>query len=155
MEQHISTAFIEIEPEHLHSQLEETIIQKLSEKYCNKCTQKQGYIFNILPEIKILSNQMSRVSLNVVFEVEFTAECFKPEEQREIEAQIKMIFEHGVLAEKFGMKILIPKPSIKGTIKNGVVVIGKKEYRADESIRVRLVTVKYDKKNFSAIGNII
>lgn len=155
MEQYITTSFIEIEPEYLHREIEAVIIERLRTKFCNKCSQKQGYIFDISPIIKILSNQMSRVSMNIVFEVQFTAECFKPEEGKEIEAQIKMLFEHGIIAEKYGMKILIPKGSITGKIKDGILKMDKREIRANDTIRIRLTTVKYDKKNFSAIGNII
>jgi DNA-directed RNA polymerase subunit E'/Rpb7 len=159
MDTYTITSTIEIEPKYLHSGIKDIITKKISEKYCKKSVQKYGYVIEV-NNVNVLSNQMSRVNLNVMFNVRFTLNCFNPTEGKELDSKVLMVFDHGIMCEEYGVRILIPKTSFDGTIKDGIVKIktGTKDgklIKKDDIIRICLMTVKYDKRNFSAIANLI
>lgn len=148
------TSTVEIEPQYLHTGLLDIIIIKLNEKYLGKCTQKHGYV-NSINDVKILSNKMSRVSLTIQFTVSFNIECFNPQEGKEIEMKAKLIMEYGIMGEEHGVRILIPKTSFEGIIKDGILKLKDREIKKNDVIKVKIINSKYEKKNFSVIANLI
>jgi len=148
------TSTVELEPMYLHSGLKDIITRKLTEKYCKKCTQKYGYVVD-LKDVNIISNKISRVNLNIEFTVSFTLECFNPKEGKEIETKALFIIEHGIMADEHGIRILIPKTSFEGQFKDGILKIGDRQIKKGDTIKIKMVNIKYEKRNFSVIANLI
>lgn len=155
---------VSIDPKYLDSNISHYILEKIRLNMENKCTLKYGYIINVRKIINLGDNIIAPANSLVVYDVTYEAETVKPEKGLELSGKICMVFEHGIFVDVLGrMKVLVPVNTLegytfsddsfipleeKGEGEKEVIVVGK-------SVNIRINMVKYEKKEFSCIGELV
>ena len=146
-------SIVGISPEFLSKgDIKKAIRNKIDEIFLNKCYYEYGFIVKILyKSIKILENETSLTDSNINFKVSFKVYVVKPEKYDKIKCKVNMIFNHGVFAGIYNLKILIPKNELKEyefmKIDDSSVF--------DDDVMCEITAIRYDKKQYSCIGKLI
>ena len=155
-------SIVGISPEFLSKgDIKKAVRNKIDEIFLNKCYYEHGFIVKILyKSIKILENETSLTDSNINFKVSFKVYVVKPEKYDKIKCKVKMIFNHGVFAGIYNLKILIPKNELKEyefmKIDDSSVFKSKKsKISVDDEVMCEITAIRYDKKQYSCIGKLI
>ena len=147
---------IEIDFSELVGDISYTLMKKAKQQYEGKCSNKFGYITEVIEISKIYDNVVSRSNPNILFKVELKVERFIPEIGKCIDATIKQILPAGIYLVHCGMNILIPKRTIENSeVKDNILKIDNKEYKVGEKMMIEIVNLKYENKKYSSIGKYI
>lgn len=149
-----------IEPQELCGDLNEIVIEKVSRQYSGFCNRKYGYFIK-LNSANILGNTVDRVSANVLMRVDVDYENFLPEEGMVVEGTVLRVIQGGIICKvKDCLNLLIPMATIPGSkfekkpegevlvLKNGKVI------KKDQTIKVSLQNLKYERHKYTAIGKL-
>ena len=161
----MSTSIIErricIEAEYLDQNVLDHVLNKIRHTCKNECTKEDGYIIDVNKIVNVKNNYISNVNSDIVFIVAFEAEILKPEVGKQFTDKVCMIFSGGIfinIKDKF--KVLIPqscldKYTYESTTKMFVHNDNNTSIKEDDIITIVITVMKYSKKNFSCIGNIV
>ena len=141
-----------LDPHELHN-VNACINSKIQEKCQDHCSQEIGYIIGFNGISKIYSNIINRNGNKIVYKVVYDVECFKPFIDAEYNAEIKYIFEDGIVLLYYKMKILIPKNNL---IENGYTFENNTygNFKVGDYINIIVIQIKYEKNNFMCIANL-
>jgi DNA-directed RNA polymerase subunit E'/Rpb7 len=141
-----------LDPQELHN-VNVCINKKIQEKCQDHCSQEIGYITGFNGINKIFSNIVNRNGNKIVYKVVYDVECFKPHIDSEYNAEIKYIFEDGIVLLYYKMKILIPKNNL---IENGYVFENNTygDFKVGDYLDIIITQIKYEKNNFMCIANL-
>lgn len=155
-------SIVGISPEFLSKgDIKKAVRNKIDEIFLNKCYYEHGFIVKILyKSIKILENETSLTDSNINFKISFKVYVVKPEKYDKIKCKVNMIFNHGVFAGIYNLKILIPKNELKEyefmKIDDSSVFKSKKsKISVDDEVMCEITAIRYDKKQYSCIGKLI
>ena len=151
---------IELSPDHMNSNIHKVLFEKLKEKHEGTCTQKNGYIIEIL-EIKKINNNIINEYGNLFFNTTCKTEILKPSVGNILNFTVNMIFNHGIFANLNNLKVLIPQSLLGNTHDyddlNKVYISKNDEYsniKIDDGISVKITDLRYLNKNYSCIGTL-
>lgn len=152
-----------LEPEYLDHNYKAYLFKKIKDNIQNECDKEHGYYIDLKRIIKIDDNIITSNS-QIIFNVEFEAETLLPEKDKEIEGAICMIFPSGVFINvKNKLKILLPISELSSYAydQKSNSFISKdiksryKSLNKDDNIIIKILDLKYSKKQFSCFGKII
>lgn len=152
-----------LEPEYLDSNYKTYIFKKIKDNIENECDKEHGYFIDLKKIVKIEDNNITSNS-QIIFNVEFEVETLLPEKDKEFEGTICMVFGSGVFVNvKNKLKILLPISELSGYVyeqaTNSFISKDKKtkynSLKKDDVIMVKILDLKYSKKQFSCFGKII
>ncbi len=149
-----------IEPHELCEDIYEIVTDKVSKQYNGFCNRKNGYFIK-LNSVNILGNLLDRVSANVLMRVEVDYDNFLPEEGMNLEGTVLRVIQGGLICKvKDCLNILIPMATIPGSKfekkSDGEALVLKsgKAIKKDQTIRLSLQNLKYEKHKYTAIGKL-
>lgn len=148
---------ISIDPKFLDSEIKNHLFNKLQKTMIGKCSLEYGYILKINKIISIEDNLIAPANSLVIFNVIYEADILKPEVGQELVGTVCMIFKHGIFVDIYEkMKILIPSSSMESYIfKNSCFVSDNTKISVGINVKIKIVMIKYEKKNFSCIGKLM
>lgn len=155
----VITKSVLLESKYLDSRIHLHIKNKLEKRMIGQCSFEDGYVTEIIKILKFEDNYISPATSNVIFTVKFKAKTLKPEEGKNLKGKVCMVFQHGIFVEiDKKMKILIPVANMLGFIYNNeqsMFVLNKNIVKVGDNITVKVVKIKYEKKEFSCIGSLV
>lgn len=152
-----------LEPEYLDSNYKTYLFKKIKDNIQNECNREYGYFINLKKIVKIEDNSITSNS-EIIFNVEFEVETLLPEKDKEFECIICMIFVSGIFVNvKNKLKILLPISELSNYsydhASNSFLSKDKNSkynsLKKDDVINVKILDLKYSKKQFSCFGKII
>ena len=150
---------VSIEAKYLDKKIEEHLLNKIRTTVVGKCYLEYGYILNVTKIIDIGSNTISSVNSFVVFDVTYEADVLKPEIGDVFSGSVCMIFQHGIFVNvKNKLKVLVPVKSMKTYVFEHDYFFNKKENTKITNsceLSIRITMIKYEKKEFSCIGELV
>jgi len=150
---------VSIEAKYLDNNIEEHLLNKIKTRVVGKCYIDHGYILNVTKIINIGNNTISSVNSFVVFDVTYEADVLKPEIGDIYSGSVCMIFQHGIFVDvKNKLKVLVPIKSMKTYVFEDDFFVNKKEnskISISSELSIRIIMIKYEKKEFSCIGELV
>ena len=149
---------VDIEPIYLVKEVKTYILQKIKDKYINSCSEKNGYIVDILSVDEIIGNTINQINNNVIFSVLCNVYILKPEKDKEIDCTVNMIFNHGLFISNNKLKLLIPTSNMKNYTYNQKInqfENNKETIKLNDKVLVKITDIKYNNKQYSCIGDFI
>lgn len=142
-----------LEPQYLDSDLKETLLKKVRSVYVKDCFKQIGYISEINTIEEILDNDISSCNSKICFTLKLNIVALKPILNQTIDGTVAMFFKNGILIIVCNcLKILIPSNSIEGDYDHINNRFGP--YTLGQILRVKIVNIKYDNKNYCCIGHL-
>lgn len=149
---------VSIDPKFLDSNISYHLLQKIRSME-GKCTFDYGYIITVNKIVELGENIIAPANSLVVYNVKYEADTIKPEKGMELRGEICMVFQHGVFVDILKkLKVLIPVASLEGYTFTGDSFVSKEDdenIKVGSEVNIRITIVKYDKKSFSCIGELI
>lgn len=143
-------------PDMFTSDIYSNLHDKIGKLLNGSCTKKYGYIISTNNDIEIVHNEVSENG-SIVFDVKFSINALKPKKGLELEGKTCMIFPGGVFVEVQGlMKVLIPQSRL-GDMKydDGVFRNEKNTISMNQTIKIKIDQIKYEKRSYQIIGDLI
>ena len=148
-----------IEHKFLNSDIHYYLLEKIKEVTLNECSKEHGYILSVKKIVKIKDNYISNANCDNIFTVLFEVENLKPENGKQFDGEVCMIFGGGIFINiKNKQKILIPVSNLK----DYVFIQGTKQYKNSKKIikegdmlKVEVIGTKYTKQTFSCFGKLV
>ena len=148
-----------IDHKFLNNDIRKYILDKIKEVTFNECTKDYGYILDVKKVVKIKDNYVSNANCDNIFTILFEADTLKPENGKEYEGIVCMIFAGGIFFNiKNKQKVLIPITNLKEFIFDQTKKQFKKEkviIKEGDVLNVIITGTKYSKKSFSCFGNLV
>jgi DNA-directed RNA polymerase subunit E'/Rpb7 len=139
---------VSIEAKYLDNNIEEHLLNKIKTRVVGKCYIDHGYILNVTKIINIGNNTISSVNSFVVFDVTYEADVLKPEIGDIYSGSVCMIFQHGIFVDvKNKLKVLVPIKSMNKKENSKISI--------SSELSIRIIMIKYEKKEFSCIGELV
>ena len=160
---HLIKKRICLDPEFLDNNYKSFLYKKIKDNIQNECDKQYGYFLDLKRIVKIEDNNITSNS-QIIFNVEFEVETLLPIKDKDFEGTICMIFVSGVFVNvKNKLKILLPVSELLGYeydhVTNTFLSKDKKtkykNLKKDDVINVKILDLKYSKKQFSCFGKII
>ena len=160
--------YIILTPDELNQEILYLLEHKIKEKYI-LCNHEYGYITKLCKIHNGYTSYIERNSGNVKISVRFLAERILPTIGKQLVCTVHMIFNHGIFAQiGENIKILIPAISIKNgkysvddgddCSKHPVFKIsgddGIKIIESDDTLKITINEVKYNKNRYNCIGQL-
>lgn len=148
-----------IDHKYLDSNIHSYLLEKIKEVTLNECTKENGYILSIIKIVKIKDSYISNANCDNIFTILFEVENLKPENGKQFEGEVCMIFGGGIFINvKKKQKILIPISNLKNYVfiptlkqfKNEKIII-----KEGDILNVEIIGTKYTKQSFSCFGKLI
>jgi len=153
------TLKIILDPIFLYRDYKTKITEKVNEACYNECTKENGYILKVNKLTRITDNCISNVDSSIIFFVEVDVDNLKPELNDIFSDKVCMIFNGGLFINiKNKMKVLIPSNSLaKYKYMNNKTFVDDKNnvIKENDIIQVKIIGIKYSKKNFSCFGELV
>ena len=154
MEEQILVEKIILESKYINNNIQNSILNKL-EKLTDICTEKYGYIIDIIKIIEIIDNKILDNTGDILFTIKFRAKILKPILDLELNAKINMIFNHGIFCQYIHLPILIPYTKLKDfEYKDKKFIKDDVELKIGDNINVKLTDIRYHKKKFNCIASL-
>ena len=88
--------YIEIHPKYMIANIMGEIENKIRKKYIDTCSEKNGYILDILSFDNIVHSGINDCNNNLFFKVNCKVKTLLPKIGKKIKCDIDMIFQHGI-----------------------------------------------------------
>lgn len=145
--------------EFLYQDYKKALFQRAKEICENDCSRDYGYVLSVHKIKKIIDNYISNVNSSVIFEIELEIDNLKPEINDIFKGNVCMVFGGGLFINiKDKMKVLIPISSLNNYKFDSTKKIfqdGKNIIKENDEIKVKIIGIKYAKKNFNCFGELI
>lgn len=148
---------VSINSKFLDKNINAHLLNKLQTTMVGKCTLEYGYILGINKIIKSGYNSITPANSLVVFDLIYEAEVLKPEIDSELSGTVCMVFQHGIFVDIQGkMKVLVPTTSMPTYVYKESMFVDDNENEISMGVKLKItiVMIKYDKKEFSCIGKL-
>lgn len=147
-------------PDKVNHNLMSNIFNYYVNMYKGKCTQANGYMIDVIKINKIISNFISRVDFNIVFEVEFEIIAHIPKVGDIHTCEVFLVFKEGIFAKLQTLKIFVhsnkfPNYSFDYTNSTYVNTENGDVLKTGSIVTVEILGTKYKDKNFSCFGSIV
>lgn len=147
-------------PDKVNNNLMKNIFDYYTSTYKGKCTQKNGYIIDLIKINRIISNFISRVDFNIVFEVEFDIIAHIPNVGDIHTCEVFLVFKEGFFAILQNLKIFVhnnkfPKYSFDYTNSTYINDDNGDVLEIGSIVQVEILGTKYKDKNFSCFGSVV
>ena len=156
------TQKISIEPEYLDNNINNHLLNRIKYLAEGTCTLNNGYIINVNKIKKIVKNIIDSSESLIIFEIVYEATTLKPTIGLILTGTICMILPQGLFVNIDGkMKVLIPSSSMNFKFKKDeydeyyVNKTGKSKLVNGMDIKIQIIMIKYEQKEFKCIGKII
>jgi DNA-directed RNA polymerase subunit E'/Rpb7 len=135
-------------------------LESYSTSHKGKCTRSYGYILDVISIVKIISNFISRVDFNIIFQVEFEIIGYIPSVGDIHNCEIFLVFKEGIFAKIQNLKIFIHSnkfPNLEFDYINSTFACDDNSISLGigSNVTVEILGVKYKDQNFSCFGTII
>jgi len=150
--------YIEVEPKYMTTNINNVILSNLKQKYINTCSEKNGYILDILKSNYIQLSGINDCSGNLFFKVNCEIQILLPIIGKKIKCCIDMIFQHGIFAGFKNLKVLIPINTLKNWKHNHTENIfekDKKKLKVGDIITINISDIRYENCKYSCIGEFV
>lgn len=150
--------YIEVEPMYMTSNIHEVILSKIKEKYINTCSEKNGYVLDILKINHINISGINDCSSNLFFKVDCEIQMLLPTIGKKIDCNVDMIFQHGIFSGFKNLKVLIPINTLEHWVHDhsgNTFKKGKKKINLKDTIPVEITDIRYENCKYSCIGKLI
>ena len=150
--------YVEIHPMYMTSNIMEEINKNVRKKYIDTCSEKNGYILDVLSCDNIIHSGINDCSNNLFFKVKCKVQTLLPKIGKKITCSIDMIFQHGIFAGFKNLKVLIPINTLKNWNHDHTKNIfqkGKKNLKVKDSIDIEITEIRYENCKYSCIGKLI
>ena len=153
---------IALDPQFLDNNYKTYLLKKLKDIIKNECNKEYGYYLDLKRIVCIKDNSITSNS-EIIFTIEFEVETLLPVKDKEFEGTICMIFVSGVFVNiKNKLKVLLPITELKNytycNLTNTFISNDEnsryKILKKNENIRIKILDLKYSKKQFSCFGKI-
>ena len=154
MEEKILVEKIILESKYINKDIKNNIQNKI-EKLKGECTEKYGYIIEIIEIIEIMDNKILNNTGDILITVKFKGKILKPKIDMELNAKINMVFNHGIFCEYINLPILIPYTKLKDfEYQDKKFVKGDHVFKIGDNINIVLTDIRYHKKKFNCIASL-
>lgn len=150
--------YIEVEPMYMTSNIHEVILSKIKEKYINTCSEKNGYVLDILKINHINISGINDCSSNLFFKVDCEIQMLLPTIGKKIDCDVDMVFQHGIFSGFKNLKVLIPINTLEKWVHDhsgNTFKKGKKKIKLKDTIPVEITDIRYENCKYSCIGKLI
>ena len=150
--------YIEVEPMYMTSNIHNVIISKIKEKYINTCSEKNGYILDILKINHINISGINDCSGYLFFKVDCEIQMLLPTIGKKIDCGVDMIFQHGIFSGFKNLKVLIPINTLENWIHDhsgNTFKKGNKKISLKDTIPVEITDIRYENCKYSCIGKLV
>ena len=150
--------YIEVEPMYMTSNIHEVILSKIKEKYINTCSEKNGYVLDILKINHINISGINDCSSNLFFKVDCEIQMLLPTIGKKIDCDVDMIFQHGIFSGFKNLKVLIPINTLENwnhDHSGNTFKKGNKKISLKDTIPVEITDIRYENCKYSCIGKLI
>lgn len=150
--------YIEVEPMYMTSNIHQVILSKIKEKYINTCSEKNGYVLDILKINHINISGINDCSSNLFFKVDCEIQMLLPTIGKKIDCNVDMIFQHGIFSGFKNLKVLIPINTLEHWVHDhsgNTFKKGKKKINLKDTIPVEITDIRYENCKYSCIGKLI
>ena len=151
------TFYIETEPKYMTNDINNVILSKIKDKYTKTCSEKYGYILEIIKLNQILLSGINDCNNNLFFQVECETKMLLPKIGKKINCKIDMIFQHGIFSGFQNLKVLIPITNLDNwifDISNNFFKKGSQKMKINDLIQVEITEIRYENCKYSCIGKI-
>lgn len=142
-----------LEPQYLDQNIMKHLLNKTKNILEKTCSKEYGHIINVKRIINIIDNN------DTLFNLELEIEALKPDVGKKMKGEICMIYKDGIFINVLDrQKILIPASSIKNYVyKKGIYIDNdnNNSLKENDVIEVIITAVRYNKHNFSCLGEIV
>ena len=150
--------YIEVEPKYMTSDIHNVIHKKIIDKYTNTCSEKNGYVLDILNSDDIVLSGINDCTNNLFFKVNCQINILLPRISKKIKCTVNMIFQHGIFAGFKNLKVLIPIKTLEGWEHNHSENFFTKDSEKiciDNIINVEITEIRYENCKYSCIGKLV
>lgn len=134
------------------------ILTKLKH-HLSTCSEEYGYILDVdNVNWATMTNKISRISGNCIFNVTYEAKTFKPVVGHEYRAEIVVVVKEGIFCEYNNIQILIPADILLGWRFVAHVYMNiatLEEIKAGDFVNVLICMVRYGSHKYQCVGNMI
>ena len=154
MEEQILVEKIILESKYINKDIKKNIRNKI-EKLKGECTEKYGYIMEIMEIMEIIDNKILNNTGDILITVKFMGKILKPKVDMELNATINMVFNHGIFCEYINLPILIPYTKLKDfEYQDKKFIKGNNVFKIGDNINIKLTDIRYHKKKFNCIASL-
>jgi DNA-directed RNA polymerase subunit E'/Rpb7 len=157
------TRSVILEPEYLSKDImNERLMEKLLETTRDECSEKNGYIVEVIQINGVLDNWILPATSNIECKVQFTARTIKPVRDTVFQGPVGVIFQGGILVRiEDRLEILIPVRQLDGykfeDENKQKRFINQAEGHAiymGDTVSVRVIASKYQNRQFICFGSL-
>lgn len=134
------------------------ILKNLRKSLKNTCSEKHGYILDIVDIVKIVSSTIQRFDLKLSVKLFLLVKMLKPVLDTIISAKVEMLFSYGILLNcEEKMKIFIPSKRLENySFNDKYFIYGKdKKYNIGSSVSIKVKDIKFNENNYKCIGELV
>lgn len=150
--------YIEVEPKFMISDINNIILTKTKDKYTKTCSEKNGYILEIMKLNKILFSGINDCNSNLFFKIECQTKMLLPKIGKKINCKIDMIFQHGIFSGFKNLKVLVPISNLDKwnfDVSNNSFKKGTQQLKVNNLINVEITEIRYENCKYSCIGKLL
>jgi DNA-directed RNA polymerase subunit E'/Rpb7 len=148
-----------LSPKYLDKNIQKHLYNHVYKQIINQCDQDNGYITDIDKNITIHENFTSPSNTGgVFFSLGIRINSLKPQIGQQYQGVADTIIPEGVLMQIDGkIKTFIPSTQLNGYTfnKDKTFVNKKKKIKEGDTIKIEIIKVRYENKNFSCIGKLV
>ena len=149
--------YIEVEPKFMISDIRNIILTKIKNKYTKSCSEKNGYILEIMKLNEILFSGINDCNSNLFFKVDCQTKMLLPKIGKKINCKIDMIFQHGIFSGFKNLKVLVPISNLDKwnfDISSNSFQKGSQLLKVNDFIQVEITEIRYENCKYSCIGKL-
>lgn len=150
---------VKVKAEYMNNNIHTHIFDSLKKKYEGTCTEEKGYLINVNKINRIIEKSLTE-DVELYFLCDCNADVLKPFKGENLKLKVTMIFIHGIFCQLNNLKLLIPHDKLNDYIfdtKKQIYIHknNNKEIKLNDEINVKITDIRYKKKNYNCIGQII
>jgi DNA-directed RNA polymerase subunit E'/Rpb7 len=131
-------------------------IRKKLEQIIGTCTENDGYVIGIKSiDFKSLTNVVSRVSGNCIYNVKYTISTLKPDVEHVYGVLVNQVFSQGIFCQYNGIQIIVPSGTMDDwTHTNDTFVKDDDIISVASWIQIKIDVIRYDNNNYQCIASL-
>ena len=150
--------YIEVEPKFRISDINNIILTKIKDKYTKTCSEKNGYILEIMKLNKIIFSGINDCNSNLFFKVECQTKMLLPKIGKTINCKIDMIFQHGIFSGFNNLKVLVPISNLDKwnfDVSSNSFQKDSQQLKVNNFIDLEITEIRYENCKYSCIGKLL
>jgi DNA-directed RNA polymerase subunit E'/Rpb7 len=150
--------YIEVEPKFMIQDINNIILTKIKDKYTKTCSEKNGYILEIIKLNKILFSGINDCNYNLFFKVNCQTKMLLPKIGKRINCKIDMIFQHGIFSGFKNLKVLVPISNLDKwnfDVSSNSFKKESQQLKVNDLINLEITEIRYENCKYSCIGKLL